>query len=345
MGAVGGLLGLNGGASGTGFASPQSANILNPTNVGQANNSYQGVLNSLNSQNALLQALQGQQGIQNQSNVYNQLQGVASGQGPNPAQAMLNQATGQNVANQAALMASQRGANANVGLLARQAAQQGANIQQQAVGQGASIQSQQALNALGMAGNLANIQANQQINQTNANAGAQQSEQQNLLNSIAQQNSANVGMQSNINSANAGLANSTMQGQQGLLGGVANNVGAAIGTLLAEGGEVHSGPRSHICRHLAHGGIVPAMVSPGEIYLTPHDVKEVKNGADPMKVGKVIPGNPKIGGAINSYKNDFVKKDLKEGGIIVPRSETKSKNPSKNSKDFVDAVLAKRKVK
>src|ERR1044072_7649053 len=54
-----------------------------------------------------------------QQNLANQLQGVANGTGPNPALAQLNQATGANVANQAALMASQRGTGANAGALAR----------------------------------------------------------------------------------------------------------------------------------------------------------------------------------------------------------------------------------
>ncbi len=80
------------------------------------------------------------------------LQGIANGTGPNPAQAMLNQQTGANVAQQAALMAGQRGAGANVGLMARQAAQQGAGIQQQAVGQGATMQANQSLGAIGQMG-------------------------------------------------------------------------------------------------------------------------------------------------------------------------------------------------
>ena len=142
MGAVGGLIGINGGNSGTGFSTPSG------TNAAQLQTAYTGNQNALTSQQNLLNALQQQNGLGNQTNVYNQLQGVASGQGPNPAQAMLNQETGQNVANQAALMAGQRGASQNVGLMARQAAQQGANLQQQAVGQGASMQAQQGLNAL-----------------------------------------------------------------------------------------------------------------------------------------------------------------------------------------------------
>lgn len=230
MGAIAGLTGLAGGQSGTGVAAPTGANIVQPTTAGQVQNAYTGNQNALASQQALLTALQQQNGLGNQSQVYNQLQGVANGTGPNPAQAQLAQATGTNVANQAALMAGQRGASSNVGLLARQAAQQGATTQQQAVGQAATLQANQSLNAINSAGTIANTQAANQIGATTANTQAQQSEQQNLLNALAGQNTANVAQQSNINSANAGLAQTTMQGQQGLIGGVLNGAGALAGS-------------------------------------------------------------------------------------------------------------------
>jgi hypothetical protein len=123
-----------------------------------------------------------------------------------------------------------------VGLLARQAAQQGAATQQQAVGQEARQQAQNQINAIGQAGNLATTQAGQQIGQTNANVQAQQAEQSNLLNAQQGFNTNQVAMQSNINNANAGLAGNVMQGQQALIGGALNGAGAAIGR--AEGGEI-----------------------------------------------------------------------------------------------------------
>lgn len=236
MGFVGGLLGTAGGVNGTGISGPSTANILNPTTVDQANTAYTGAQNSLAQQQAFLQATQAQNGLQNQSNVYNQLQGVVNGTGPNPAQAQLAQATGANVANQAALMAGQRGSSANTGLIARQAAQQGAQTQQQSAGQAATLQAQQSLNALSSAGSMANTQANQQQSATNAVTSAQQGEQNAVLNGIAQQNNANVGMQSNVNSANAGLASSTMSGQQNLIGNIAGSAGSAFG--MAQGGKV-----------------------------------------------------------------------------------------------------------
>lgn len=260
MGAIAGLLGLKGGANGSGYAAPTSADIAAGTNTGQTSQSYNTNQNALNSQQALLAALQGQNGLGNQSQVYGQLQGVANGTGPNPAQAMLNQSTGQNVANQAALMAGQRGAASNVGLIARQAAQQGAATQQQVVGQDATLQANQSLNAINSAGNIANTQAANQIGQANANTTAQQAEQANLLNALQGQNNANVSMQSNINSANAGLANTNIQGQQGIIGGLLNSVGPIAGALaeggmvkmMAEGGDASafSGPQSKFGQYL-----------------------------------------------------------------------------------------------
>lgn len=221
MGAIGGLVGLGGGDSGTGYSTPSG------TNSGQLQTAYTGAQSAMTGQQNLLTALQGQNGLQNQSQVYGQLQGIANGSGPNPAQAMLNQSTGQNVSNQAALMAGQRGASQNVGLMARQAAQQGAQIQQTAAGQGASMQAQQSLNALNSAGQMANTQASNQIGQTNANTASQQGEQATLQGA----NTAN-------NAVQGQLANTTMQGQQGLIGGGLQAGAAAMG--LAQGGPVQN---------------------------------------------------------------------------------------------------------
>lgn len=187
---------------------------------------YTGVQQNLNNQQQLLNALQIQNGLANQTSVYGGLQQIAAGQGPNPAQNMLNQATGQNVANQAALMAGQRGANQNAGLIARQAAQQGASAQQQAAGQAATMQSQQELNALGQMGGMANTMAANQIGQTNANVQSQLGEQQNLFN-------ANAGM----NQVNAGLIGATAQQQAAIGGGGMQGLGSMM-SALAEGGEV-----------------------------------------------------------------------------------------------------------
>lgn len=257
-------------------------------------------------------------------------------------------------------MAGQRGASANTGLIARQAAMQGANTQQQAAGQGAALQANQSLNAMSAAGNLANQQAAQEQSAVGANTQAQQQEQQNLLNSIAGVNSANVQNQASVNSANAGINQGQNQMIGNVIGGIAQGTGAALakhaeGGMInqyAEGGQAPQ-PSNYLHSYfndmplmtaqpqMANGGKVPALVSPGEKYLPPSKVEAVKQGASPMAQGETIPGKPKVPGAKNSYTNDTVKKDLDEGGIILPRSVTKSKDADKKAEEFVLAVLAK----
>lgn len=233
--AVGGLLGLGGGAG------PSLAQIDSPVTMDQANNAYTNAQTGLQGQQDFLKALQAQNGVQNQSQVFNQLQDVAAGNGPNPAQAQLANATGANVANQAALMAGQRGAGANVGLMARQAARQGAQTQQQAAGQGAALQAQQSMNALGAMGSLANQQVAQQAAATGGYSQSAQNEQANLLNSINAQNAAKVSNQSNVNNANAALAGGGQQGQQNLIGGLMNGLGGVLGDIGGGLGDIFGG--------------------------------------------------------------------------------------------------------
>ncbi len=294
------LLGKAGSALGPSGAAPELGKIQQGTSIQDVTDAQKGAANSLAAQQSLLQALQGQNGIGNQSEVFNQSQGlanqlgganavanqssalnaqqqlaaqqqataqqyqnIANGTGPNPAQAALNNATGQNVANQAALMASQRGAGANIGLIGRQAAMQGANTQQQAVGQGAQMQAQQQLaglsgltnqqqaigstnqNVAGIASQQlaaqqaqqqalaqqANAQVNQQVAATTANSQGQLANQQQMQNALQGVNSANVANQGNVNSGNVALSTTHTQGQQGILGGVLSGFGGALGSM------------------------------------------------------------------------------------------------------------------
>jgi hypothetical protein len=363
MNAVTGLLGLGGsGASQASLQKPVTEEMARQAGVTSND--------ALAQQLAFAQAVQQQNGLGNQSNVFNQLSNVASGTGPNPAQAQLANATGANVANQAALMAGQRGAAANPALIARQAAMQGGNLQQQAAGQGAALQAQQSLNALGQMGNIAGQQANQQAGATNAYTQAAQGNQGMLLNSIANQNQnalGNAGLQQQYESqknqmaANAmGQLTGALGSGLGMMGGgsAGGGGGASAGTpdiakyamMAAEGGQV-PGPQSKVGQHfhgimMASGGQVPALVSPGERYLPPQDVKKVAQGKEsPMAAGEKIPGEAKVKGAKNSYANDTVPKTLQEGGIVIPRSVTQSKDPHKKAMEFVSAVLAKQGIK
>lgn len=156
-------------------------------------------------------------GNANYNTLAGQLQQQANGQGANPAQAMLNQATNQNVAQGAGMLASQRGiTTAQTG---REAAQQTANANQQAAGQGAVMRANQQLNAQGIGIQAAN--QNLGINQ-----GAMSAQNQQITNAqTAQQGQG------------ASIAGQNAQSSQGLIGGI-------LGT-FAKGGEVE---------HYADGG-------------------------------------------------------------------------------------------
>lgn len=315
------MLGLNGGVNGTGAQAPQLTQA-NLTNAGQLSSAYTGNQNALQQQQQLLQAIQGQNGLGNQSQVYGQLQGIANGTGPNPAQAMLNQATGQNVSNQAALMAGQRGAGANPALIARQAAQQGANLQQQAVGQGASMQAQQSLNAIGAAGNLANQQVSNQMGAVNANTTAQQAEQQALLNAQQASNQQVTGFnQAQLTSGMSNQSGQNLSAGMGAIGQGASGISGGLAglALLAPGGTVpQPGYTSSYVQSLYHGG----------------------NVGNKLKAGGNVPGKPQHLG--NDYRNDTVKAMLSPGEVVIPNSVMQSKDPVRGAAAFVQAQLAKK---
>lgn len=456
---VGAMTGIGNSAAAQGLGwNPGQAGLLNPVTNQQAQDAYTQSQTGIANQAAFLQALQGQNGIQNQSSVYNQLQGVANGTGPNPAQALLAQSTGANTANQAALMAGQRGAGANVGLIARQAAQQGGANQQAAAGQAATMQANQSLGALNQLGGIAGQQVGQQAAATGALTGAQQSEQGLLYGQVNAQNEANIKQSQGINQIQAAQAAQGAQAQTGLIGGgagalMAMNKGGPIQS-YADGGftlsndyslpasniqspsssqpsgapQAPSGPKSFIGKiaqglapkapgpagggsdnplnnmyqsgqqagnaigsgigkglkglfgsnsdsntsmpdgsvagdsnnfesaqlsmpqmgsefataapALAKGGPVPAMVSPGERYLNPREVKKVAEGKkDAASAGEKIPGKAKVKG--DSLKNDTVPKTLEEGGIVLPKSVMESKRPHWEAHKFVSAILKK----
>lgn len=89
------------------------------------------------------------------------LQAQMAGNGPSLAQSQLQQATDQNLQNQAAIAASSRGVSA--GMAQRQAMQGFAGTQQQSANQSAMLRAQDQLNAQGMYGNLINQGRTQDI--------------------------------------------------------------------------------------------------------------------------------------------------------------------------------------
>lgn len=343
------------------------------TTAGQLNTAYGGTQGALTNQGTVAGALtpQAAAAAQEQAGLAGAYGAIANGQGPNPALAQLNETTQQNIANQGALIAGQRGASSNVGLIARQAAQQGAATQQQAVQGGATLEAEQELGALSGLGSLSSQQANEATAATGAATTGQVQEQGVLQGANTALNAANVTQQNNINSVNAGISTANQAQNNNLLNDVGNGVSAVAPYLAAgassllgsggntygsdtftdqygnpaatsganfngpvqpayaRGGRVIPGPhKSHVANFLfAQGGKVPALVSPGEIYLSPEKVRAVMNGANPFKVGEKIPGKAKV--SRDSTKNDTVPRELEEGGVVLPKHITKKRDPEK----------------
>lgn len=359
----------------------QQAFIAAQQNAQNAINSQSArdVVIELQKQNAMVDQLGLSTGVNNQQNSYGQLGNIsgnlgilgnqygdiAAGRGPNPAQAMLAQQTGQNVANQAALMAGQRNAGSNAGLIARQAAQQGSAIQQQAINQAAILQAQQSLAAMGQQGNIYGQQAG--IAGQQAGIGANQVGQvlqaQGMANNLATNKyNADLSALTGANQIGGQLANTALAGQNASnlegqkqtaenISGALSGMGSALTSAFApqkkaEGGEI-KGPKSMLGQHfikikMAKGGKVPALVSPGEKIISKKDLPAIAAGKKaPMEAGKTVPGKAKVPGAKNSYANDTVPMSLNEGDVVLPRSVTQSKHPAWAAHKFVSEIMAK----
>lgn len=250
------------------FSSGGSARIKSPVTSGQISENYANTQTGLKQQQDFLNQLAAQGGVQNQGNVFNQFQNIASGQAPSLAMAQLQNTTGQNVANQAALMAGQRGAGANAGLMARQAAMQGGALQQQAVGQGAALRAQEQQAALANMANIAGQQVQAQqgaisgYNQTAGNLygsmiGAQNQHNQNLLQ-----------QQQMVNKTAGGLLNALGPAlQMGATAAFGPVGGLAAGSLMSGGsGPMGGGAGQDMSTMFAaHGGEVPCYAEGGYV--------------------------------------------------------------------------------
>lgn len=355
--------------NGTGTTVPTNPNIINPyQNADQLNQATAGVNQQLMNQQGLQNQLGAQNGLGNQSSVYNQQQGLANalmaqsqGAGPNPAQAQLAQNTGANVSNQAALMAGQRGASANPALIAREAAQQGAATQQNAVGQAATLQAQQQLAAQqqlqqqqqNLAG-LATQQAGQQIQGQNTLTGQNLNQQQAIMGSLSQQNATQAGI---TNTQQAGQ-NALNEGNQKEANTILNSIPQAAGSalsLLAGGGEVKNpklGAVGSDHRFPEHAMLPPHLKSiatlyHGDSYKT-HSYQEQTKMAyggetsvgEKLKQGGGVPGKAKVKG--DSLKNDTVAAKLSPGEVVLPRSVMQSDDPASAAAQFVEGIQKKK---
>lgn len=185
-----------------------------------------------------------------QTNLANQLQAQANGQGPNLAALQLAQATNQNNQQAAGAIASQRGMNP--ALAQRIISQQQAMNNQNAAGQSGVLRAQQQLAAESGLGNV----LGQQGTEANANAAANYS-------ALGNQNNAVTGAVNSANQTNAQIAQNNTNQNAGIAGGIMNSIGSMMS--FAEGGTVPERPEKHLERLLISIGdkIKPVKLSAG----------------------------------------------------------------------------------
>lgn len=294
LGSVGAALGLN-----NNFQAG-AANTTPGTNVGQLNNAYTGAQTGLTNQNNLATSLTPQVGtaVNNQNAVAAQELAMTQGLGPNPALTQLATTTGQNVNQQAALEAGQRGASGNVGLMARNIGNVGAATQEGAAGQAATLEAQQQIAAQNNLTGLSNTQVGQAGTAVTGENTAQQNEQNILQNANTAANNNAVGMQSNINSTNAATAAANQQQSGNILGAVGSGISSAVGGFLNKGGvvgdhkedhitlaEMNAASVAHARKNFAGGGLttaaVPAVTNFGGQYAAPGAVPAVQISSGP----------------------------------------------------------------
>lgn len=349
----GGLIGSIGGGI-QGIASDFTAQnqyqaSLAPTDHTDYGGNIAGSYQNANAGYGNAQALQAQQ-----QQLANQLLSQSQGQGPNPVQAALAQNTGNNVQAQAALMASQRGAGANAGLVARQAAMQGGAQQQQATGQAATLGAQQQLAAQqqlqaqqqNMAGN--NI-AEQGVNANlyGVSAGAQNAQNNTAVENYGQMNGINSQIAQNnsnaVNKTNGSLLNGIGGGAQMLAGKFAQGGKVPLPEHLQHVGSIYH-PNMY-----ARGGNVPDLnnsVAVAASYGGKEKAQDDTGGTTPpvaspasMGGGPSLGASTDLGPGLAPSSLSFMQgaAALKSGGQVGGKASVKG-NSYKN--DNVPALLS-----
>lgn len=225
---------------------------------------------ALNNQISQSQTQQGQL-YGNQSQLAQALLAQSQGQGPNPAQAMLNQQTNKNIQQNAGMIASQKGINP--ALATRMAAQNAAATSQQAAGQGATMAAQQQLAA--------------QQNLTNVYGQQGQENLSNISTSGQLANQASLGSQQ----ITAGAAAQNAAANQNTNSGILSGIGGAISSFLSEGGEVgYDGGGTILGPATASDQIAKSILAQGGVTSYANGVNLKSPSPSPLSQTKGSPG-------------------------------------------------------
>jgi hypothetical protein len=223
--------------------------------------------------------------LANQNSLGAQLLAQSQGQGPNPAQMQLQQATDANNKMAAGQYASQKGINPGLGQ--KQIMTNAANQNQTAAGQGAVLGAQQQLAAQGQLGSLYNQIGNQALtNQNTLQTGA-----------AAQNNASNYGT-----GINAGVAAQNTAAIQNTSSGIYNG----IGSMMSMGGGGGGGGGMGMYK----GGEVPHYDEGGDVGMGAPATPDYLGNFNFQDHSSDFLGNDDLVGA----KNDAANSSIASGG-------------------------------
>jgi hypothetical protein len=345
-GALGSQLGgqLDPSSSGLGSNINAATSNFNPVNDPRVNEQYQRQLQAMQQQQAFINQMQGQNPLQNQQAAYQNYANMVAGNGPSVAQNQLNQATNQNMNLQSAAMGSQRGAGSNVGLMARQIGNQGANIQQNAAGQAATLRAQEQMGAMSGMANMANNQVGQLQNaygqQMNGALGGLNITQ----GANTALNSQYAGLEGTRMSGQNSLANTQMSGQNAMDQNTQKGIFGAIGGL---GGALL--PMMTGNKTTTSNDQWPTRSDPSaQTYYKGGQVNNNNNCAPTSHAlnfltGGYVPGHDKV--QSDNIKNDTVPAMLSPGEAVIPLHIMNSNDPAKNAARFVQAIIDRKNKK
>jgi len=284
-----------------------------------------------------------------QKSLAQQLMEQSQGQGPSLAQMQLQQGADQNIKNQAALIASQRGMNP--AQAARTVAMQGASQGQNLANQAAQLRLNEQLQKQQLLQQTLQGQRGQDIGLLGAQTGVlsttgqlggsqQEREMQNYW--TAQKMNAEIAASNAKNSGN--LMGGLLGGAASILAGPA---GGALGSLFGGGGDAggfsmpslgssagygsapSGGSRFGLGANtqFAFGGAIDPDATPADYNGSPEmrrvavspGEKVVNSDGDVMKV----PGKAKYKG--DDERNDMVIADLRRDSVVIPRSKSGDK--------------------
>lgn len=322
-----------------GGGSPSTAGGSGAPGLPNVNNPFQfhnpgtfqtptGIVNPFDAKNPTVQAMNQQSALSSilpqQQQLANALQQQALGQGgpgQQLAQAMLNQATQQNIQQGAGLIASQRGLNP--ALASRLIANQTANANQQAAMQGTQLGLQTQLNAQQQLGSLYGTMGNQALGN-----------QDQHLQALGQYNNVLNQGQINANTLNKDVGIANLGAATGTLGGLMNAGGSILSSALGKGGILNdSGGGGSVDTGSETGGN-----GDGSVNGTPGSYSDNPSGPTYAAHGALVPGQAKYDG--DDLRNDKVKAELSPGEIVIPRSISEHPDAPWLAAKFVAQVLA-----